>query len=571
MGCCFSRARTASIYSLPTPGESAPHAASTSVGSSARRRPDTAGGALAGLAPRAVSDGPTMPARGLLSLPSEILADVVEHLPTSDIRAVANTCRALNNRLNDENRSIVLATRAKNVRTLTEARDLLSRIETEIRRPSRWAGPLAVLVTAIDPRNESWDRNYHWRTHERSQLFDRILQMTQQVPEQHRAWPLAALIDHIVILQITQRCARFDALLRQTDHVPPQHRCELLAALAALIETLLPVEQPDRFDAAFLHQTTRLPPEHRAKPLAVFVQQIVYLHPARRSAMYDAVHQQLTQLPAEHRSAVLAALAPLVPSLPEPAAKFAALLEANRRLPAQDQGPMLEEFALGLGFLPETTAPFHALLEAARQLPTQDQGPTLSWLVQSILNVPGNDLPAAFAHTLQIIEHYSPEQRAMPLAAFARQIVYLPRARRQALYDAVHAQIPQLPSDHRGPVLAALAPLVPHLPEPTAKFAALLKDNQRLPAQDQSPLLEEFALALGFLPEPVSKFHALLEAARQLPTQDQGPTLSRIVPSILHLPANDLPTAIAHTMQIIDQFAPEQRAMSLAAFARLIP
>jgi hypothetical protein len=84
-------------------------------------------------------------------------------------------------------------------------------------------------------------------------------------------------------------------------------------------------------------------------------------------------------------------------------------------------------------------------------------------------------------------------------------------------------------------------------------------------------MLEELALTMGHLPQPLAKFHALLEAARQLPAPDQGPTLSRLVPFILNLPTSELPAAFAHAMQIINEFAPEQRAMPLAAFAQLIP
>jgi hypothetical protein len=239
-----------------------------------------------------------------------------------------------------------------------------------------------------------------------------------------------------------------------------QYQSEPLESFAPTLRHLSDLQQRSGTHDAFLHQIAQLLPEHRARPLAAFAWQSLDLHPAGRQAMYDAILGHVQQLPAQQRSAVLIQLVPFLPLLTEPAVRFGVLLEATRRLPPQDQGLMLERLRLALTMydLPEPAAKFDALIEAARQLPAPDQGPMLGRLALTLYDLPepattrfsplleatrqlpvqyqdqalsqlapfivvvlATDQPA-FERAMQIIEQFAPEQRTIPLEAFARDI-----------------------------------------------------------------------------------------------------------------------------------------------------
>jgi hypothetical protein len=352
----------------------------------ARNRPE--------IAPARAREQGEPPRTGLSRLPSEIIGRIADNLPPKDVIDFANTNRSLRYALAQDKRGamLILRARARPVRTPAEARQLLSEIQNDVSRPHLRATALAELITTMDPPGFSWP------------LLD---EQQTFIPR----WPPDS--EHTVLYNSV-----WTAIMR----LPLQYQAEPLESFAPTLCELPDVRQPaDRFDA-FLHQTTQLPPQLRAIPLAAFTRKIVYLQAAERQATYNAIFEQVPQLPAQHRGPILAALAPYAPHLPEPAAKFDALLKATRHLPAPQQCPMLEELALTMGHLPQPLAKFHALLEAARQLPAPDQGPTLSRLVPFILNLPTSELPAAFAHAMEIINEFAPEQRAMPLAAFAQLI-----------------------------------------------------------------------------------------------------------------------------------------------------
>jgi hypothetical protein len=475
--------------------------------------PDAGAGPLGQLAPR---NQPEMepahegkhrepPRTGLLRLPAEIIGHVADKLPPQDIIAFADTSQSLRYTLAPEKHIATLSERAQQVRTTNEAIVLLSEIQTDISRPHLQATALATLARTIDPTE------FSGRPSEQAQLI--------------RRWPN------------NERTALYDSVWTAIVRLPLQYQAEPLESFAPTLGELPDVQQrSDRFDA-FLHQIAQLPPPLGARPLAALAPHIDYLSPTRQQAMCDALLKQIPHVPTEHRRPLLAALAPTLPDLPDPEVEFDAFLDTTWHLPAQDQGPMLEEFALTLRYLPQPAAKFGTLIEATRQLPPQDRSPTLSRLAPCIFNLPVNDIPAAFAHAIQIIEHLAPGQRTMPLEAFARQTRYrhCPATGRQAMYDAVLEQIPQLPAEHRRPLLlSALAP------------------------------------ALRDLPEPAAKFDDLLEATLHLRVQDQGPTLSQVAPFIRDVPVTDLPAAFAHAMQIIGHFAPEQRCAPLREFTQQI-
>jgi hypothetical protein len=375
--------------------------ANTSSQRSTEAPPNPLVGSLAGLTVRKRPE--TEPARevehgehplkGLSRLPPEIIGRVTDNLPPEDIIAFADTSQGLRDTLAEEKHSAMLITRARQVGTPNEARELLTKIQTDIPKSHLQATALATLVRTTDPTGLSWPLS------EQESLV--------------RSWP------------DSEHTALFDSVWTAIRQLPPQYQVEPLESFAHTLRHQ-PDGEPrsDRFDA-FLHRIASLSPELRARPLAAFARQIPYLSPAGQQAMYEAVLEHVPQLPAEQRRPVLAALvahAPFLRHLPKPAAKFDALLGATGQLQVQDQGPMLEMLAPTLRYLPDRAAKFVALLEATKQLPAHVQGPTLSRLAPFILDLPAHDQRTALEHAMQIIQQCAPERRIMPLEAFTRQI-----------------------------------------------------------------------------------------------------------------------------------------------------
>jgi hypothetical protein len=355
------------------------------AGLTARNRPETE--------PAREAEHGEYPLKGLSRLPPEIIGQVADKLPPQDVIAFADASQGLRDTLADDKHSATLMARARRVRTPGEARELLTNIQTDIPKPHRQATALATLIRTIDPTGLSWPLS------EQESLV--------------RSWP------------DSEHTALFDDVWAAIMRLPPQYQAEPLESFAPTLRHQ-PDGEPrsDRFDA-FFHQIAPLSPELRVRPLAALARLIPYQSPAGQQATYDAVLVHVPQLAAEHRRPVLAALmalAPFLRHLPEPATKFDALLRETRQLPAPDQGPMLALLAPTLHFQsqPERAAQFVALLDATTQLPAPDQGPTLSRLAPYILDLPANDQQAALEHAMQIIDKFAPEQRVMPLEAFAR-------------------------------------------------------------------------------------------------------------------------------------------------------
>jgi hypothetical protein len=181
----------------------------------------------------------------------------------------------------------------------------------------------------------------------------------------------------------TEHAALSDGIWTAMVQLPPYYQAEVLEAFAPTMHRL-----PDRFDAS-LHRIVQLPQELWPRPLASLAEHIPYGTSARQRAMYDAVFEQAQQLPAQRRSRVLGKLMPLLPYISESTVRLHDFLEATRQLPAHDQIGLLNEIPTYVRLLPE------------------------------------NDQPAACEHAMQIIEQLAPQQRTLPLKAFALQILHL--------------------------------------------------------------------------------------------------------------------------------------------------
>jgi hypothetical protein len=442
MGCCLSRTRTALVGSALEIGEADPPPEANPTRASSRRvseaTPGTVAnlllGPLGGLSPRA--DVETEPAReaehvanaltSALDMPPEIIESIAAQAPPEDINALADTCRTLRHILADEKRSITLSVRAQHVDTPAEARELLHDVQTGISRTILRISPLTALATRIAPRDIMQELNG--------------LRMNVSRPSLMRRW------------RDYDRDDVFNSLWTAITQLPPTDQASPLTALAPTLRHPPGVERRSYWFEAFLDQITHLPLQDRAMPLAALAPQIRYLHVSRQGAMYDGILEQVRQIPTTLRSRPLEALAP------------------------------------NIAYVPQQAARYSALLEEIRQLPMQCQGATLTRLAAFNRAVPTHEQPAAFEHTMQVIEQLAPEQRGMPLRAFTRQIQLLDEAVRTAVFDRVFGMTGHLATvDDRAGLLTELAGQIEELPGrvQTARFHDLYIAIEQLPPEHQ--------------------------------------------------------------------------------------
>jgi hypothetical protein len=495
MGCCISRARTASIDFTPALNQDPSSGESHSGRSSNERRTAASPGATARSIASPLSDLSSRnrpetavaqavehvrnPHHGLLKLPCEIICQIAHDLRPGDVTAFADTCRSLRYTLAQDKRSAVLIARAQAVRTPSEARRLLSDIHTDISRSHLRSRPLAALAMTMNQPGFgwSWDARPPLRerrpTTERVELFDSIRTAVMQVPADHRCTPLVLLVSTLVLLPASERTVRYETMLHQIAPLSPQDRATSLREFAIQLTFLDGAAQQAMFGAV-IEQARQLPAKLRGSALQALAPSLRYL-PERTSkfitltqemmqlpapyqiaslaklsiqirfidtietpATFNAFIEHIRRLPDAYRAEALEALAPDIPDMPEPVAKFDALLEETRQLPAPYQGSMLQALALSIHELPEPAARFDTLLEKTRQLPAADQGPTLKVLAWTLGTLPEAAQPAAFEGAIRDLEQLAPEQRNGSLTVFAWQIRRLAQSARAAAFDHVY-------------------------------------------------------------------------------------------------------------------------------------
>jgi hypothetical protein len=441
MGGCFSIIRAARIDPPSGSGVSDAPYAGHIEGSSSRRRTQSAPGALTGLARRnepnteAARESWTIdpPIPGLLRMPTELIWNIADNLESTDLNEVGGTCRALRHALQDEKRSRVLAGQARGIREFTEAMGLLAEIQTDISKPSLWAGPLEALATIIDP-TESFSTPIDPRTY-----FDTPRTMV-------RHW------------SNNERAELFDGIRTALAQVPPERRGAPLATLAASLRRLSGRGLTNRYNA-LLPAIMNLPPEHRARPLIVLAGQLRFLSTSGQQAMFAAFIDQARQLPVEHRGEALEALAMTLRHLPQSTRKFDTLIDETKQLPAQFRGPALTRLAQSIPALPlgdQSVAFEHAVSEVEQLAPPQRTS-SLTSLISQISELAEPARTAAFDHAFRAtVQLNSPEHNAGLLIELARALEPLPHAVRTHRHDAVMIAIGQLPQHLRAEPLATL-------------------------------------------------------------------------------------------------------------------
>jgi hypothetical protein len=370
---------------------------------------------------------------GLLRMPTELIWHIADHLEPTDLNEFGGSCRALRRALQDEKRSRVLAGQARDLHDFPEAMGLLREIQTDISRPSLWAGPIEALAAIIDPTEPFWTpinpRTYlvmpreivrPWSDNERAELFDGIRAALVQVPAEHRGGPLATLASSLRHLSGRGLTNRFNALLPEIMN---------------------------------------LPPEDRARPLVVLSWQLRFLSTSGQQAMFAAFIDQARRLPVEHRGAALEALVMTLRHLPQPAAKFDTLIEETKQLPAQYRGPTLARLAQSIATLPagdQSTAFEHAVREV-ELLPPPQRTSSLTSLISQISELAEPARTAAFDHTFRVTGQLDiAKYNAVILIELAWQLAQLPNVVRMQRYDEVLSAIGQLPQHLQAEPLAML-------------------------------------------------------------------------------------------------------------------
>jgi hypothetical protein len=264
--------RIASIHStpvLPLAAEESPSQHETPLAPVARAhaqplRPSA--GPLVGLSARQeLETGPARkvehaqsPRTGLLNMPAEIIRLVKNNLPPKNIKALANTCRAMGRLLTEEKRSILLSERQ--IHTPGEVTEVLSGMRNAISEPSLQASTLAALATKIDPSHIARGANAtrmilvprsvvrDWPAHEYVGVFDSVWTAITQLPRQLQGEPLLALAPTLRHLPGGgQHAARSNAFFEQVRQLPEEHQHRLLAVLGRATsspELARRIEQP---------------------------------------------------------------------------------------------------------------------------------------------------------------------------------------------------------------------------------------------------------------------------------------------------------------------------------------
>ena len=407
----------------------------------------------------------------------------------------------------------------------------------------------------------------------RAPLFTESLRaMRQELPAEHRAAPLAALLGCVDTLYPwnDSACARKLHLAIGRGHaaimeLPPGHRARPLAALLGRIREF-PEDLARAYCQAGHRWVGRLPPEYRAEPLAVLLEHSLGAAWALDMSPQKEEGPQRAALGDMHRTEWERCLG-LVQELPLPhrAAPLAELL-ARLDLSRPDRTGK-DEWGCERG------------LALMQELPLEHRGKPLAALVDGLLKsnafVAGGEKSIEVRERIhRLVDALPPDQRATPLVLLLEMSLKSGLVRGDhvaADYERGHALVAGLPSRHRSGPLAQLLTMIDRLPE-DAQAAEYERGHRlvaELPPRDRDrPLAQLLAVQIDATPHDdrtawyeLGGYGRGLSLLAELPLQHRTETLCVLLGSIRrHVPKERRANEYQRGLRRVAELPLEQRS-----------